>query len=109
MPQRPFEKGAGDRRHPVDLQSPIESIDVMGGNAIPTWDTYASDFCAVEEISKVVNETEATLFYDLTIPYRSEVENGHQVVVLGKTLKILLVENPRGLNRELILHCAETV
>ena len=99
-------KGAGQRRHQAQLQAPIEGTDALRGR-VQTWPTYATVWAAVDAKPFVVSEEQATVMYDVTIPYRADVEVQHRVVVRGLTLKVLALEQPELRARDLVLHCAQ--
>jgi head-tail adaptor len=107
----PVRKGAGQRRHLVELQHDVSVTDAMGGRT-QAWATYAREWMAVDSQPLVVSETQATVLYQVTMPFRQDTWDKHlegtqqQVVTESKVLKVLEMVNPEERNRELILQCA---
>jgi head-tail adaptor len=107
----PTRKGAGQRRHFVSLQKGVSTTDAMGGRT-QSWDTYARIWAAIDEQPLVVSEVQATVLYQVTMPFRQDTYDLYiagtqlQVVTATKTLKVLEVINAEERNRDLVLHCA---
>jgi head-tail adaptor len=101
---------AGQLRHAVELQEGVPVEDETGG-ASETWPAFGTGHAAIDEQPFVVNETEATVLYQVSMRYRSDVverfDAGTQLRVVGngKTLKVLAIVNPQERNRDLVLHC----
>jgi head-tail adaptor len=104
----PTRKGAGERRHRVELQTAITVTDAMKGRS-QQWMTYAAEYGAIDATPFVVSETQATVQYTVTIPYRSDWRDlkGRRVVVDGLTLKVLAAVKPKLVNHQLALYCGE--
>ena len=114
MPMGPTRVGAGQRRHLSQLQKAVVSTDAIGGREALRWETFAIDWwVALNEQPFLKDEQDAALTYLVTGVYRPDVVDHHarkimqRVVVSGKTLKVVLVQNPELRNRDLILHCVE--
>lgn len=103
----PTRKGAGDRRHRVELQTATTTTDALRGRT-NTWTTYETYWGAVDVQPFVVSEQGATALYLVTVPYDSRIDTQQRAVV-NETLrlKVLLVVNAELRNRDLILHCAQ--
>jgi SPP1 family predicted phage head-tail adaptor len=107
----PLRKGAGQRRTRITLQHGTAVLDALGGRT-QTWTTYGHDWAAVDETLLKFDDTQASVGYVLTIPYRADVETKQlagtqQRVVFGdRTTKVLAVMNPEQRNRDLVLQCA---
>jgi SPP1 family predicted phage head-tail adaptor len=86
-------------------------LDALGGRT-QSWSTYGHDWAGVDESLLKVDDTQASIGFTITIPYRTDVESKQiagtqQRVVFGdRTFKILAVINPEQRNRDLVLQCA---
>jgi SPP1 family predicted phage head-tail adaptor len=107
----PLRKGAGARRCRVTLQHGTAVLDALGGRT-QTWSTYGHDWAGIDETVLKVDDTQASIGFTMTIPYRADVATKQlagtqQRVVFGdRTFKILAVQNPEQRNRDLVLVCA---
>jgi SPP1 family predicted phage head-tail adaptor len=103
----PTRKGAGQRRQRVQLQSPTTTLDTTRAR-VTTWTTYGSCAGAIDQAPMVKSEQQNAMIYLVTIPYRTDVLQGHRVLAPGLTLKVIAdPEDPQFRHRELILHCAK--
>lgn len=86
-------------------------LDQLRGRS-QTWSTYGHDWAGIDETLLKVDDTQASVGYVVTIPYRTDVESKQiagteQRVVYGeRTFKVLAVMNPEQRNRDLVLQCA---
>lgn len=85
----------------------------MGGHPDGDYETFGTDWAAMEEIPFVVNSSEHGMLYKFTVRYRADVisefeTSGKRVRVVDRvrSYNVLEIENPEGRNVELILHCA---
>jgi head-tail adaptor len=107
----PVRKGAGQRRLRVELQHGVAVIDAIGGRT-ETWSTYGHDWAAIDDVPLKFDDTQASIGFAVTIPYRTDVETKQlagtqqRVVAGNRTLKVLAVINPEHRDRELVLQCA---
>jgi head-tail adaptor len=113
VPVGPTRKGAGQRRHHATLEEAIVTTDVLGGRAATSWESFGRWWVAINELPFFKDEKEASQTYQVTGPYRADVVEKHadkimlRVVGGGKTLKVVIVQNPEQRNRDLILHCVD--
>jgi len=102
---------SGRRRDWVTLEEEIETTDALGGRS-QTWSEYVTLRAAIETKPAVVSESQATVLYLVTIPYRADTVTKHfagsqqHVVTADKTLKVLEMVTPEERKRELVLYCA---
>lgn len=107
-------KRIGQLRHRVEFQEGVRVTDETGG-AAETWPAFGEDWAAMDEMPFVVSETEATVLYQISMRYRSDVATKFQagtqlrVVANTKTLKVLAIVNSEDRNRDLILHCGRVL
>jgi head-tail adaptor len=93
------------------LQHGTAVLDAMGGRT-QSWSTYGHAWAGVDEVLLKFDDTQASVGFAVTFPYRSDVEEKQlagvqQRVVLGdRTMKVLAVMNPEQRNRDLVLQCA---
>lgn len=101
---------AGDLQHVVALQSPGSGTDDHGAATV-SWTTYDTVCAMVEAASnRDLLQTGAvteTLLSAVTIYYRSDVSAKHRVLIEGRTLAIVSIQDPDGLREMLRLVCAE--
>jgi hypothetical protein len=114
MSQGPIRKGAGQRRHLGTVQEAVVVEDNLGGRKATNWITLGAPWwVAVNEIPFFKDEKEATQTFTVTGPFRSDIPTKHaakvmmRVIAAGKTLKVVIVQNPEQRNRDLILHCTD--
>ncbi len=106
----PMRKRSGQLRHRVELQEGVTIVDETGGGS-ETWPAFGYDQAAIDSLAVVANETEATVAFQVSMRYRSDlvskVDAGTQVRIVGngKTLKVLAIINSEERNRDLVLHC----
>ena len=107
----PLRKGAGARRSRVAIQEGGWVLDALGGRT-ETWSTYGHDWAGIDETLLKFDDTQASVGYVLTLPYRADIETKQlagtqqRIVVGDRTLKVLAVMNPEQRNRDLVLQCA---
>ena len=107
-------RGAGQRRHLATLQQAVVVTDPIGGRKSTSWPSYGTWSVAIGELPFFKDEKEATQTFTVTGPYRADIVTKHaakimqRVAVAGKTLKVVIVQNPEQRNRDLILHCVES-
>lgn len=106
----PLRKRAGQLRHRVELQEGVTVRDETGGGP-ETWPVFGRDQAAIDSMPFVVSETQATVLFQVSMRYRSDLvrkyESGKQLRIVGngKTLKVLAIVNAEERNRDLVLHC----
>jgi head-tail adaptor len=107
----PLRKGAGARRCRIALQHGTAVLDAMGGRT-QSWSTYGHSWAGLDETLLKFDDTQASVGFTVTLPYRADVEEKQlagvqQRVVFGdRTMKVLAVMNPEQRNRDLVLQCA---
>lgn len=107
----PLRKGAGARRVRIALEEGDWQLDPLRGRT-QTWSQYGHDWAGIDETLVKLDDTQASVGYVVTIPYRADVEQKQiagtaQRVIFGdRTLKVLAVMNPEQRNRDLVLQCA---
>jgi len=95
------------------LQYATPTTDSMGGRGEPTWTDFGAWYVKATTVPDIVNETNASLLYQLEGPYRADLVTrfksgvGIRAVVNGQTLKVMQIENPQLRSRTLIAHCAD--
>lgn len=106
----PLRKRAGQLRHRVELQEGVQVRDETRG-VTETWPRFGYDQAAIDSLPFVVSETQATVLFQVSMRYRSDLiakfDGGTQIRVVGngKTLKVLAIVNAEERNRDLVLHC----
>jgi head-tail adaptor len=107
-------KRPGQLRHRIELQEGVTVTDETGGGS-ETWPAFGNDWAAMDPMPFVVSETQATVLFQVTIRYRSDLvskyEAGKQLRVVGngKTLKVLAIVNAEERNRDLVMHCGRVL
>ena len=102
---------SGNRRHRVALQQPTASRNEIG-EVTESFSTYATVWASVMAFGNAGEEMEASSpagsqRFRINIRYNSDVQLTHQVVFDSRTFEINAIDNPRELNKELILRCTE--
>lgn len=104
MPIGPTRKGAGQRRHVIQVQKPTRVLDSMGGQQDVIWSTHTTVYGAVEPQPESV--------FVITIPYREDVvteqRNATQRALgAGRVFTVVEVMEPETKRRDLVLKCVE--
>jgi len=101
---------AGDLQHVVSLQSPGSGTDDHGAAKV-AWTTYDTVCAMVEAASNrdilQTGAATATLLSAVTMYYRSDISTKHRVLLEGRQLAIVSIQDPDGLREMLRLVCAE--
>lgn len=103
---------AGERHARASVEYATETTDVIGGRS-HTWSTLGTWWVKVSTVPFVVNETEASLLYQLEGPYWATLQSRFlagtklRATVAGYVLTIVQVENPQLRNRTLVAHCGK--
>lgn len=102
--------GAGDYRHLVTIQQPVETTDDLG-QPVTTWSNVATVHAAVEPLEGrelfAAQAVRAETTTRVRIRYRSGITPKHRLVYAGRVLNILSVIDPDERHREIVLLCSE--
>ena len=103
-----------ERQARCTVQTATPTTDEGGGRGEPTWTDLGPIWDAkVNVVPVVVNETQATMLYEVEGPYRADMMTnftsgiGLRILVNDLALKVFEVENPLLRNRTLVAHCAK--
>ena len=112
MPLGPIRKGAGQRRHPVQIQKATRIEDALGGQEEERWDVHVTVHGAVDPLQVVAGTDKPELLFQIAVPYRAAVlaeqrVGAQRAVATGRTFSVLAVTEPESKRRDLILHCVE--
>jgi hypothetical protein len=117
---------AGDLRTVCELQYAVPVEDEMGGRGQPTWTTFTTWKARTMNVPGMGTDTGPKASWQFEGRYHPNiwryfhgldrplgVGSGEQVslrvLAMGLTLQVFDVENPNGLNRGLVVHCAKAI
>ena len=101
----------GGLKKRITLQSPIKTIDVMGGSTV-TWKNEMTVWAAIWSTlsSEAVRSGQLTLeiTHRIRIRYRADVKGSWRASYAGRYFSIVSIINPDMANRSIDLLCKET-
>ena len=101
---------AGQLKHHVVLEQPVETPDGAGG-AMITWTEVASLWAAIEPagaaMRDLAQQPTETITHRITLRFRNEIASGWRFKKAGRTFRIITIHDPDETGRYQICRTEE--